>query len=83
VRNLLITCGFVALIGLGGCSSSPPDDSSIKPGSGVALNPSGKPRTPQESAYASQMQQVGNQINAARMRDAAAMKAAQERTGGK
>jgi len=81
IRLLLpfvVTAAFLA-----GCSSGPPDDTNVKPGSGVALNPSGKPRTSDEAAYAVQMQKAGDAMNADRMKAAQDLKAAMARSGGK
>jgi hypothetical protein len=64
-------------VALTGCSSASSEaDGTIKPGSGVATNPGGKPRTPQEEAYAKQMQQAGNVINDDRAKMAEARKRA-------
>jgi hypothetical protein len=74
----------MALLMSGGCSSSPSgDDGAIKPGSGVALNPSGKPQSQQEANYAAQMQKTGEIMNQGNQKMAAAMAAAKARTGGK
>lgn len=66
-----------------GCGSSSDDLATIKPGSGVALNPGGKPLNQQQAAYTSQMQKAGDSINAQRAQMAAAMEAARQRAGGK
>ena len=63
-------------IALAGCSSSEPTDGEIKPGSGVALNPGGKPQTSAEEAYANQMQQAGSVVNDDRAKMAEARKQA-------
>jgi hypothetical protein len=63
-------------VALAGCSPSEPVDGEVKPGSGVATNPGGKPRTPEEEAYAKQMQQSGGIVNDDRARMAEARKKA-------
>ncbi len=74
----------VSILASGGCgSSSSGDDSAVKPGSGVALNPGGKPQTAEEIAYAAKQQQTGAAMNADRDKVQAAMEAAKARTGGK
>jgi hypothetical protein len=84
MKQSLIAVAAVAVLASGGCaSSSPGDDATVKPGSGVALNPSGKPQTSADAAYASQMQQAGNKENADRQKDIDAINAAKARTGGK
>ncbi|RYG26884.1 hypothetical protein EON82_01565 [bacterium] len=66
-----------AVLALSGCSSASPEaDGNIKPGSGVATNPGGKPRTPEEEAYAKQMQQAGAVVNDDRAKMAEARKQA-------
>ena len=77
----MLAMSVFALIGCG--SSSPKDEGTIKPGSGVAQNPGGKPQSPEQAAYAAQMQKTGDAMNAANMKAASAMAAAQARTGGK
>lgn len=72
----------VLTVGLVGCSSSSKDDGEIKPGSGVALNPSGKPQNAEQEAYQSQMAKAGANINDARAREAEAMAQAKARAGG-
>jgi hypothetical protein len=71
----------VALIFLVGCSSSSPDEGTIKPGDGVAQNPSGKPRTPEEAAMAQRMSQAGDAMNAARAAEAKARAEAMAKAG--
>jgi hypothetical protein len=84
MRPTLFAVAALAVIALGGCSkSSDADDNTVKPGSGVALNPSGRPQDAQAAAFASQMQKAGDAMNAARQRDAAAMAAARARAGAK
>ena len=73
----------LAALALAGCSSSPADEGKPKPGDGVALNPSGKPQSSDQAAYASQMQKTGDAMNAQRQKDADAMAAARQRSGGK
>lgn len=70
-------------IGLAGCSSSPADEGTVKPGNGVVQNPSGKPQDANQSAIASGMQKTGDAMNAQRDKDAAAMDAAKAKAGGK
>lgn len=57
-------------------------DATVKDGSGVALNPGGKPRTAEEQRTADQMTQTGQGMNADRAAAAAAMAAAQKKAGG-
>jgi len=83
MRDVLMPLAVLAVLACGGCSSGPPDDAYVKPGSGVALNPGGKPQTPEEAAYAAQMLKAGAAMNADRASIPAAMAAAQARTGGK
>jgi hypothetical protein len=52
--------------------------SSLQPGAGKALNPSGKPADP---AYASAMEKQGEAMNAARDQQAQAMAAAKAKAG--
>lgn len=74
---------FMLLLAVG-CGSSPSgDDANVAAGAGVATNPSGNPRNDQEAATASAMRQQGDQVNAQRMKDAAAMREAMQRSGGK
>lgn len=82
LRRLAIVASLAAGL-LAGCSSGPEADASVKAGSGEVTNPGGKPRTPQEAQMASQMQQAGNQMNAQRLKDAAAMREAMQKSGGK
>lgn len=79
---LVIVAGITALVSAG-CSSSSNDEGTVKPGSGVALNPGGKPENADQAAYASQMAKVGNAMNAQRDKDAQAMAAARARAGAK
>jgi len=65
---------------MGGCASSPPVDSTIKPGSGVALNPSGTV-APSQAQYASQMSQAGNKMAESMKEQAAEMAAAKAKAG--
>jgi len=74
---------IIAAVGLSGCSSSPADEGAVKPGNGVATNPSGKPQNSEQAAYAADMQKVGNAMNSQRDKDAAAMAAAKARAGAK
>ncbi|HEY0866021.1 MAG TPA: hypothetical protein VGE01_01510 [Fimbriimonas sp.] len=71
---------FLALatlaVALAGCSSSAPADGEVKPGSGVVTNPGGKARTPEEEAYAKQMEQAGSIVNDGRAKMAEARKQA-------
>lgn len=76
---LILSVASLALIG---CSSSPGDDSSVAPGSGVVQNPGGKPKTEQEAQIAVAQQKQGELINQQREKDAAAMAAAKARSGG-
>lgn len=66
-----------------GCKQASDDDTAVKPGSGVAQNPSGKPKDATQAAYANQMQKTGDAMNAQREKDAAAYAAARSRAGGK
>jgi len=82
LRYVLIAVAAVAALASGGCSSSAPaDEGTVKPGNGVALNPGGKPQTPDQQQYASQMEKTGQAMNAQRDKDAAAMAAARARSG--
>ena len=84
MRYFLIAVSAIGACGLCGCSpSSPADDGTMKPGSGVSLNPSGKPKTAAESTYAAQMQKTGAAMNAQMQKDAAAMAAAKARSQGR
>ena len=83
MKYTLIALAGLLTFGLAGCGSSGDVDSAVKPGSGVAMNPSGKPQTQADAEFAQKMQQAGNAINADRMRQAAAMRDAQTRSGGK
>lgn len=80
MRYLLL----VVMIGasIAGCAKDDAD-ATIKDGSGVALNPSGKPVTPQDQAMANSMRQQGDAMNAQRDADAKAMAAAKAAAGGK
>lgn len=66
---------------MAGCSSSSPDEGTVKPGSGVATNPGGKPRTEAEANLANKMTETGNKMNDDRAKAAEAM--ARARAGGK
>ena len=82
-RPLIVIAAFAAITS-GGCTSSgPPDDATVKAGTGTMTDLRGKPQTPADSAYAGEMQKTGNAMNADMMKGAAAMKAAKDRTGGK
>jgi ABC-type oligopeptide transport system substrate-binding subunit len=83
LRYVLVAVAAASAFALAGCSpSSPADEGTIKPGSGVALNPSGAPQNANQAAYAAEMQKSGNNINAERQKDAAAMEAARNKAGG-
>ncbi len=65
---------------MAGCGSSASSQQGlVKPGSGVALNPSGKPQSQAEANYQSAVQNAGSQMNAQRAKDAAAMQAARNK----
>lgn len=82
MRNLLIAS--LAALALAGCgSSSSGDDATVKDGSGVALNPGGKPQNADDSARASAMQKQGETANAQMQAGAGAEAAAKAKTGGK
>lgn len=84
MRNVLILGAALAAAGLVGCgSTSSGDDTAVKDGSGVALNPGGKPQTPEDAARQTAMQQQGAAMNDARGQAAAAEAAAKAKTGGK
>ena len=85
MKNLLVAGAAIIMTAavLGGCSSAPPDEGTVKPGAGVAQNPGGKPRNDQEAAEQAGMQKTGNAMNADQMKGAAAMAAAKARAGGK
>ncbi len=73
----------VLCIALAGCSSASSDaDNTVKAGSGVAINPSGKPKDANEVDYANKMSQMGQNVNDARAKEAEAMAAARARAGG-
>ena len=76
-----LAIGITALA-LSGCGSSSDDLSAVKAGSGVPLNPSGKPQNQQQQAYADEMQKTGSAMNASMQKQAAAMAAAKARAGG-
>ena len=79
MKLALVALAVVPLLCLG-CASSSDTDSAVKPGSGVALNPSGQP--PQAQAgLASKMAQTGAAMNSQREKDAAAMAAAKAKAG--
>jgi len=78
----ILTLAALAVALVGCSSSSSEDEGKIAPGSGVAINPSGKPRNDQEANYAAQMQKMGNGMNETRDKEAAAMAAAKARAGG-
>jgi hypothetical protein len=78
-----LTVAAAALL-LGGCSSSSTDDNvKTKDGTGVPLNPGGKPTTADDTDRAAKMQQTGNAMNADQMKAAAAIRDAKARSGGK
>lgn len=80
MRNLL---PLIAVV-LAGCGASSDDaDASVKPGSGVAANPSGKPQNEEQAQRASEMQKQGEMMSAQQQKDAEARKAAMAQTGGK
>ena len=82
MRNVVLAAAALAvLVGCG--SSSSGDDTAVKGGSGVALNPGGKPQTPADASREAAMQQQGTQMNDARAQAAAAEAAAKAKTGGK
>jgi len=68
----------VFLVGCGSSNSADNAPSSLQPGAGKALNPSGKPADP---AYASAMEKQGEAMNAARDQQAQAMAAAKAKAG--
>ncbi len=78
---LIVSLASLVLVGCG--SSSSGDDASVVPGSGVAQNPGGKPKTEQEAQMATAQQKQGDAVNAQRDKDAAAMAAAMAKSGGK
>ena len=80
---LVIVAALTALASVGCSSKDSADEGAVKPGNGVALNPSGKPESADQAAYASQMQKTGNAMNAQRDKDAAAMEEAKRKAGGK
>jgi len=83
LRYLLLAFAALSAIAVAGCGSSADEAGPAKSGSGVALNPSGKPQNAQEAANADARARGGAAMNADLAKDAAAMKAAKERTGGK
>ncbi|RYG34724.1 hypothetical protein EON81_14805 [bacterium] len=76
-----IVAALAALL-LVGCGSGPADEGVVKEGSGVPLNPGGKPKDDQEAATASKMSETGNAMNKEREAAAAAMAAAKAKAGG-
>jgi ABC-type oligopeptide transport system substrate-binding subunit len=83
LKRILIALAVVSALATAGCSSSgSTDEGTVKPGNGVATNPGGKPQTPEQAAYAAQMQKTGAAMNAQRDKDAAAMAAARAKAGG-
>jgi hypothetical protein len=84
LKTILIASAALVAFATVGCSSSAPaDDGTIKPGSGVALNPTGKPQTAADAQLAEAMQKTGAAMNAQQQKDAAAMAAARAAAGGK
>jgi hypothetical protein len=83
LRSLLIAIAGITAFAAGGCSSGPPDDTTVKPGSGVALNPTGKPENAQEAARASTLEQAGSKEAQDALRENEAMNAAKKRAEGK
>jgi len=77
-----LTVAAAALL-LGGCSSSSDDTVKTKEGTGVPLNPGGKPQSSDDVDRASKMEQTGNAMNADQMKAAAEIRDAKARTGGK
>jgi hypothetical protein len=83
LKHVLIAVVLVSALTSVGCGSSSSDTiTGVKPGSGVALNPSGKPQNDAQAAYASQMQKTGAAMNATMQQSTAAMAAAKARSGG-
>ena len=82
-RRTLPLAAFAALLLVGCSPSSSSDDGTVKEGSGVALNPGGKPQTPEDAARQSAMQQQGNEMNDVRAKMAADEAAARAKMGGK
>ncbi|HEY3781240.1 MAG TPA: hypothetical protein VGL56_09170 [Fimbriimonadaceae bacterium] len=82
MRYLLLAFAAISVLAVAGCGSSD-DAGPAKAGSGVAQNPGGKPQNAQEQANADARAKEGSAINADMAKDAAAMKAAKARTGGK
>jgi len=83
LKNVLVVVAALTALAVVGCSSSSGDEGTVKPGSGVALNPGGKPQSADQAAYSSEMQKTGAAMNAQREKDAAAMAAARARAGQK
>ncbi len=82
MRRILLCAAAAGSLLLAGCgSSAPADEGTVKPGNGTAMNPSGKPQTSDQAAYASKMSQTGSAMNAQREKDAAAMAAARAKAG--
>jgi hypothetical protein len=80
LKHVLVIVSALAVLMVVGCSSAPSDEGAVKPGNGVALNPSGKPSADQ-AAYAAQQAKTGEAMNAQREKDAAAMQAARAKAG--
>lgn len=83
MKTAVIVLAMASVLIVSGCSGKSDVDGTIKPGSGVALNPGGKPQNAQEAAYAAGQQKTGNAMNAAMQRAAQDMAAARARAGGK
>jgi len=83
LRYLLLAFAAISAFALAGCGSSADEAGPAKAGSGVALNPSGKPQNAQQAADADARAKAGAAMNADLAKDAAAMKAAKDKTGGK
>ncbi len=83
MKALLIAVAVLSALVVTGCGSSPADEGTVKPGNGVALNPSGKPQGQAQEEMAAGMQKTGNAMNDAREKAAKAEAAARQKSGGK
>jgi len=83
LRYLLLAFAAMSALAVAGCGSSADEAGPAKAGSGVALNPSGKPQNAQQVADANARAKQGAAMNADMEKDAEAIKAAKARTGGK
>lgn len=79
LRHVASALVGLCALALAGCASSGAEDTTVKPGSGQVMKDAKK----DDPAVTSAMQQQGSAMNAQREKDAAAMAAAQARSGHK